>query len=155
MWYLVTSDFWGIGIFYIGIALLLMALDCAAVGLKFVSHGNAYERTEARAARRQENEAVQAYERGLRDARTLGDAGARVLAEAFDEATHDEQLVRAAAERARAQLHAAVTGRSAADAARAIAAADLRAAHHQLGDLRLTDLQTDDDVRRKVRATQG
>jgi hypothetical protein len=108
MWHLVTSDFWGIGIFYVGIALLLMALDCAAVGLKFVSHGNAYERNEARAARRQEHEAVCAYEQGLRDARTLGDAGARVLAEAFDEAIHDHQLVRAAAERARSELQAAV-----------------------------------------------
>jgi hypothetical protein len=111
MWHLVTSDFWGIGIFYLGIALLLMALDCAAVGLKFVSHGNAYERAEARATRRLEHEALQAYEQGLRDARTLGDASARVLAEAFDEATHDEHLIRAAAERAHTQLEAAVIGR--------------------------------------------
>jgi hypothetical protein len=41
MTYLIASDFWGIGLFYLGIALLLVALDCAAVGLKFVSHGNA------------------------------------------------------------------------------------------------------------------
>ena len=72
MWHLVTSDFWGIGVFYVGIALLLVALDCAAVGLKFVSRGNAYERCEARLARRREHEAAIAYARGIEDARVYG-----------------------------------------------------------------------------------
>jgi uncharacterized protein DUF4407 len=111
MWYLVTSDFWGIGVFYLGIALLLVALDCAAVGLKFVSHGNAYERTEARLARRRELEATIAYERGVADARSYGDATARVIADGIDAATHDGHLTRAAAERAASILHNAVTGR--------------------------------------------
>ena len=110
MWYLVTSDFWGIGLFYIGVALLLVALDCAAVGLKFVSHGNAYERAEARIARRREHEAAIAYGRGVEDARTYGESTARVVADGIDAASHDEQLSRAAAERARSVLYAAVAG---------------------------------------------
>jgi hypothetical protein len=106
----VTSDFWGIGLFYIGVALLLVALDCAAVGLKFVSHGNAYERAEARIARRREHEAAIAYGRGVEDARTYGESTARVVADGIDAASHDEQLSRAAAERARSVLYAAVAG---------------------------------------------
>ena len=113
MAYLVTNDFWGIGLFYLGIALLLVALDCAAVGLKFVSHGNAYERTEARLARSREHAAVIAYERGVEDARTYGEATARVIADGIDAAAHDGQLARVAAERARAVLHTAVIGESA------------------------------------------
>src|SRR6185437_8300256 len=34
MWHLVTADFWGVGFFYVGIALLLVLLDCAAIALK-------------------------------------------------------------------------------------------------------------------------
>ena len=110
MWYLVSSDLWGIGVFYLGIALLLVALDCAAVGLKFVSRGNAYERCEARLARRREHDAAIAYGRGMQDARVYGEATARVVANGIDAAAHDEQLARVAAERARAVLHSAVAG---------------------------------------------
>ena len=109
MWYLVTSDFAGIGAFYVGIALLLVALDCAAVGLKFVSHGNAYERTEARLARQHEHEAVLAYEQGVRDARAFGDATAQVITHGIDEAVHDEDLAREAFERATERLRGAVS----------------------------------------------
>jgi hypothetical protein len=136
MWHLVTGDFWGIGVFYVGIALLLVALDCAAVGLKFVSHGNAYERNEARAARRFEHEAALAHAREIHDARVIGEASARVTAEGIDAATHDDHLVEAATERARAQLHAAVTGRTPVEVARAVAAADFRAGQHRVRDLR-------------------
>ena len=94
MWWLVTSDFWGIGVFYLGIALLLVALDCAAVGLKFVSHGNAYERAEARKARNQEHDALIAYQRGVEDARTYGEA-----------------LAQLASDRARSVLHSALDPR--------------------------------------------
>ena len=66
MWHLVKSDFWGFGFFYLGVAALLVCLDCAAVWLKLVSHGNAYERTEARAARRQELTATKRHEQELR-----------------------------------------------------------------------------------------
>ena len=111
MWWLVTSDFWGIGVFYLGIALLLVALDCAAVGLKFVSHGNAYERAEARKARNQEHDALIAYQRGVEDARTYGEATARVLAGGIDAATRDEQLAQLATDRARSVLHSALDPR--------------------------------------------
>ncbi len=110
MAYLVSSDFWGIGVFYLGIALLLVALDCAAVGLKFVSRGNAYERAEARIARQREHEAVIAYARGVEDARTYGDATARVVAGGIDAAARDEQLARVATDRARRVLHTALGG---------------------------------------------
>jgi hypothetical protein len=132
MWYLVTSDFWGIGVFYVGIALLLVALDCAAVALKFVSYGNAYERTEARAARRLEHEAGIAHERGIHDAEVFGAAAARIVADGIAAAAHDDQLVLAATARAGAQLHAAVTGATPVELARAAAAADFRAGQHRL-----------------------
>lgn len=105
---LVTSDFWGIGVFYAGIALLLVALDCAAVGLKFVSRGNAYERAEARVAREREHAALIAYERGVADARVYGEATMRVVAGGVDAATRDEQLTEMATERARNVLRASV-----------------------------------------------
>ncbi|GLY95754.1 DUF4407 domain-containing protein [Actinoplanes sp. NBRC 103695] len=108
MAYLVADDFWGIGVFYIGIALLLVALDCAAVGLKFVSRGNAYERAEARAAREREHAALIAYERGVADARVYGEATMRVVADGVDAATRDEQLTEMATERARNVLRANV-----------------------------------------------
>lgn len=108
MAHLVSSDFWGIGVFYLGIALLLVALDCAAVGLKFASRGNAYERTEARIARHREHEAAIAYERGVEDARTYGEATARVVAGGIDAATRDEHLTRLATDRARRVLHSAL-----------------------------------------------
>jgi hypothetical protein len=109
MWYLVTSDFWGVGVFYVGIALLLVALDCAAVGLKFVSHGNAYERTEARLARSREYEAVLAYQQGVRDAQAYGEATAQVVTHGIDEAVRDEDLAREAFERATERLRGAVS----------------------------------------------
>ena len=108
MWHLLTADFAGIGVFYVGIALLLVALDCAAVGLKFVSRGNAYERTEARLARERELTALIAYERGVADARVYGEATMRVVADGVDAATHDDVLTEMAAERARAVLRNAV-----------------------------------------------
>ncbi|WP_221324294.1 DUF4407 domain-containing protein [Actinoplanes sp. L3-i22] len=108
MWHLVTADVWGVGIYYLGIALLLVALDCAAIGLKFASRGNAYERNEARSARLREHEAALIHEREVHDARTYGDATAKVVADGIEAASHDAQLARAATERARAVLHTAV-----------------------------------------------
>ncbi|MCW2138290.1 DUF4407 domain-containing protein [Actinoplanes cyaneus] len=108
MWHLITADFAGVGIYYLGIALLLVALDCAAIGLKFASRGNAYERNEARAARLREHEAGLIHEREVHDARTYGDATAKVVADGIEAASHDVQLAHAATERARAVLHTAV-----------------------------------------------
>jgi phage-related minor tail protein len=65
MWHLVRSDFRGFGFFHLGVAALLVCLDCAAVWL-LVSHRNAYERTEARAARRLELSATKRHEQELR-----------------------------------------------------------------------------------------
>ncbi|MFI1991112.1 DUF4407 domain-containing protein [Actinoplanes sp. NPDC020271] len=108
MWHMITADFWGVGLYYLGIALLLVALDCAAIGLKFASRGNAYERNEARAARLREHEAALIHEREVHDARTYGDATAKVVADGIEAASHDVQLAHAATERARAVLHTAV-----------------------------------------------
>jgi hypothetical protein len=108
MWYLVTNDFWGVGVFYLGITLLLVALDCAAVGLKFVSLGNAYERNEARTARRREHEAALLHEREIHDARNYGAAMAMVVAEGIESAVHDERVARSSAERASEVLRTCV-----------------------------------------------
>ncbi|WP_433052693.1 DUF4407 domain-containing protein [Dactylosporangium sp. CS-033363] len=85
MWHLVTSDFWGFGFFYLGVAALLVCLDCAAVWLKLVSHGNGYERTEAREARRRELSETRRHEQELQvtaQAQTLaGDGLETVVAE--------------------------------------------------------------------------
>lgn len=108
MWHLVTTDVWGVGFFYLGIMLLLVALDCAAVGLKFVSRGNAYERNEARIARRREHEAALLHEREIHDARTYGAAMAQVVLDGIQVAMHDEQVARASAERASEVLRSAV-----------------------------------------------
>ncbi|MFB9410821.1 DUF4407 domain-containing protein [Dactylosporangium matsuzakiense] len=85
MWHLVTSDFWGFGFFYLGVAALLVCLDCAAVWLKLVSHGNGYERTEAREARRRELSETKRHEQELlvaEQARSLaGDGMQTVVAE--------------------------------------------------------------------------
>ncbi|MEU7902790.1 DUF4407 domain-containing protein [Actinoplanes sp. NPDC049118] len=110
MWYLVKTDFWGIGAFYLGIALLLIALDCAAVGLKFVSHGNAYERSEAREARGREHEAAIGYEQILKDVRRYAEATSRVMAEGIGKASRDEEIAGVAIERARAHLYDSVAG---------------------------------------------
>ncbi|GAA2614379.1 DUF4407 domain-containing protein [Paractinoplanes durhamensis] len=108
MWHLVTSDFWGVGVFYLGITLLLVALDCAAVGLKFVSRGNAYERNEARIARRSEHEALLLHEREIQDSRTYGEAMAKVVSRGIAAAAEDEQVARESAERAGAVLRHSV-----------------------------------------------
>ncbi|MCY1140700.1 DUF4407 domain-containing protein [Actinoplanes sp. Pm04-4] len=108
MWHLVTSDFWGVGVFYLGITLLLVALDCAAVGLKFASRGNGYERNEARLARRREHEATLIHEREIQDARTYGAAMARVVADGIETASHDEDVLHDSAERASAVLRTSV-----------------------------------------------
>jgi hypothetical protein len=73
-----------------------------------VSRGNAYERAEARLARHREHEAAIAYERGVEDARTYGEATARVVAGGIDAAARDEQLARVATDRARRVLHTAL-----------------------------------------------
>jgi Domain of unknown function (DUF4407) len=112
MWHLMADDFWGIGVSYLGIALLLVALDCAAVGLKFLSHGNAYERTEAREARGLEHEAVIGYEQGLKDMRRYAEATSRVMAEGIGKASREQQLNDVAVDRARARLYDTVTGGS-------------------------------------------
>ena len=109
MWHLVTSDFWGVGVFYLGITLLLVSLDCAAVGLKFVSRGNAYERNEARIARRREHEAALVHEREIQDARSYGAAMAKVVADGIEAASQDERVARESAERASAVLRKSVT----------------------------------------------
>jgi hypothetical protein len=122
MWHLVTSDFWGIGVFYAGIALLLVALDCAAVGLKFVSHGNGYERAEARGARLAEHAAMVAQTRELRDAEAYGAAAARIVVDGIESAAHDEVLAEAVTEWSRSRLYATVArDMGVADAADAIA----------------------------------
>ncbi|GAA4930569.1 DUF4407 domain-containing protein [Actinoplanes utahensis] len=108
MWHLVKTDFWGVGVFYLGIALLLVALDCAAIGLKLASRGNAYERAEARIARLREHEASLMHEREIHDARTYGEATAKVIADGIEAASHDGGLARAATDRARHVLHDAV-----------------------------------------------
>jgi hypothetical protein len=112
MWHLMACDFWGIGVSYLGIALLLVALDCAAVGLKFLSHGNAYERAEAREARGLEHEAVIGYEQSLKDVRRYAEATSRVMAEGIGKASRDEQLNDVAIERARTRLYDTVLGSS-------------------------------------------
>ncbi|BEL11433.1 hypothetical protein Q0Z83_096240 [Actinoplanes sichuanensis] len=108
MWHLIRTDFWGVGVFYLGIALLMVALDCAAIGLKLVSRGNAYERAEARVARLREHEASLMHEREIHDARTYGEATAKVIADGIEAASHDGRLARAATDRARHVLHDAV-----------------------------------------------
>ncbi|WP_433370305.1 DUF4407 domain-containing protein [Actinoplanes sp. CA-142083] len=108
MWHLVTGDFWGVGVFYLGITLLLVSLDCAAVGLKFVSRGNAYERNEARIARRREHEAALLHEREIHDARSYGAAMAKVVSDGIEAAVNDERVAQESAERASAVLRNSV-----------------------------------------------
>src|SRR6185295_12974151 len=78
------------------------------VGLKFVSRGNAYERNEARIARRREHEAALLHEREIQDARTYGAAMARLVAEGIEVASHDELVARESAARASAILRSSV-----------------------------------------------
>lgn len=108
MWRLATRDFWGFGFFYLGVGVLLIALDCAAVGLKLVSHGNAYERAEARDARRRELEATLRHEQHLRVAKDHAErsanAAGKIRADAVATAAHEQRLIDAAVEQARVHL---------------------------------------------------
>jgi hypothetical protein len=112
MWHLATSDFWGVGFFYAGIALLLVILDCAAIALKLASHGNAYERAEAREARRLEHEAVARHEHDLRIMRATADAYAEatldVVTNGIRTAGQEQKLFDTATDQARARLAASV-----------------------------------------------
>lgn len=100
MWHLVRSDFWGFGFFYLGIALLLVCLDCAAIWLKLVSYGNAYERAEAREARRRELTQTKRHEQQVRIAHTATE----VAGDGLDTIVHERRLVDAAVEQATARL---------------------------------------------------
>ncbi|GAA1505709.1 hypothetical protein GCM10009827_019250 [Dactylosporangium maewongense] len=102
MWHLVKSDFWGFGFFYLGVAALLVCLDCAAVWLKLVSHGNAYERTEARDARRRELTATKRHEQQLK----VAGAAQEVAGDGLDTIVAERRLVDAAVEQATARLMA-------------------------------------------------
>jgi hypothetical protein len=110
MWHLATRDFWGFGFFYLCVAVLLIALDCAAVWLKLVSYGNAYERAEARDARRRELAATLRHEQRLRAARHEIERSAAAIADlttgAMATAAHEQRLIDAAVERARVLLEA-------------------------------------------------
>jgi hypothetical protein len=108
MWHLVKSDFWGFGFFYLGVAALLMCLDCAAVWLKLVSHGNAYERTEARAARRQELTATKRHEQELQ----VAEVAREVAGHGLDTVVAERRLVDAAVEQATARLMAELEDQS-------------------------------------------
>jgi hypothetical protein len=112
MWHLISADFWGVGIFYIGIATLLVLLDCAAIALKLASHGNTYERTEAREARRLEHDALVRHEHELRIVRATADATAEatlaITTNGIRTAGQEQRLFDSATEAARMQLAAAV-----------------------------------------------
>jgi hypothetical protein len=104
MWHLVTSDFWGFGFFYVGVAALLVCLDCAAVWLKLVSHGNGYERAEARAARRQELSETRRHEQELRVATSAGELAGEGLGTVVQERRLMDAAVSQATERLMAEL---------------------------------------------------
>lgn len=108
MWHLIKSDFWGFGFFYLGIAALLVCLDCAAVWLKLVSHGNAYERTEAREARRRELTATKRHEQELR----VAEAATTVAGDGLETVVAERRLVDAAVEQATARLLAELEDQS-------------------------------------------
>jgi hypothetical protein len=112
MWHLARDDFWGIGFFYVGVALLLVVLDCAAVGLKLISHGNAYERAEARDARRLEHEAMARHDHDLRITRATADAYAEatldIVTNGIRTAGQEQVLFDTATDHARARLADAV-----------------------------------------------
>jgi hypothetical protein len=108
MWHLVTSDFWGFGFFYLGVAALLVCLDCAAVWLKLVSHGNGYERTEAREARRKELSETKRHEQEL-----LVTEQARALAgDGMETVVAERRLMDAAVSRATERLMAELEDQS-------------------------------------------
>jgi hypothetical protein len=112
MWHLASADFWGVGVFYLGITLLLVLLDGAAIALKLASHGNTYERAEAREARRIEYEAIARHEHDLRLARATADATGEatldIATNGIRTAGQEQRLFDSATEAARTQLAAAV-----------------------------------------------
>ncbi|WP_432832100.1 DUF4407 domain-containing protein [Dactylosporangium sp. CA-092794] len=108
MWHLITSDFWGFGFFYLGIAALLVCLDCAAVGLKLVSHGNAYERAEAREARRQELSETKRHEQELLVARSARE----IAGDGLDTVVGERRLMDAAVAQATERLLAELEDQS-------------------------------------------
>lgn len=108
MWHLIASDFLGVGVFYLGTALLLIALDCAAIGLKLVSHGNAYERAEARQAREQELMSRVRHKRKVETVQKAEDeygaVASEIVTESIRGAADERRLRREAAREAREQL---------------------------------------------------
>jgi hypothetical protein len=108
MWHLVTSDFWGFGFFYFGVAALLVCLDCAAVWLKFVSHGNAYERAEAREARRRELSETKRHEQNLR----VAASATGIAGDGLDTVVNERRLVDAAVAKATERLMAELEDQS-------------------------------------------
>jgi len=108
MWHLVVSDFAGVGIFYILTALLLIVLDCAAIGLKLLSWGNAYERKEAREARRYELEQLTLHRHDLKATRAAaeayGEATTSIVAEGITAAADGNTLRSTVTEQASRQL---------------------------------------------------
>jgi hypothetical protein len=108
MWHLATSDFWGFGFFYLGIAALLVCLDCAAVWLKLVSHGNGYERTEAREARRLELSETKRHEQALRVAHSARE----IAGDGLDTVVRERRLMDAAVSRATERLLAELEDQS-------------------------------------------
>ncbi|WP_432980643.1 DUF4407 domain-containing protein [Dactylosporangium sp. CA-233914] len=108
MWHLVTSDFWGFGFFYLGIAALLVCLDCAAVWLKLVSHGNGYERTEAREARRRELSETKRHEQELR----VAEEAQGLAGDGLETVVTERRLMDAAVSRATERLMAELEDQS-------------------------------------------
>lgn len=108
MWHLVTSDFWGFGFFYLGVAALLVCLDCAAVWLKLVSHGNAYERAEAREARRRELSETKRHEQDVR----VAQRATEIAGDGLDTVVHERRLVDAAVAQATERLLAELEDQS-------------------------------------------
>ncbi|MER7280262.1 DUF4407 domain-containing protein [Dactylosporangium sp. NPDC000244] len=108
MWHLVTSDFWGFGFFYLGVAALLVCLDCAAVWLKLVSHGNGYERTEAREARRKELSETRRHEQEL----LVTDRAQGLAGEGLETVVTERRLMDAAVSRATERLMAELEDQS-------------------------------------------
>ncbi|UWP82124.1 DUF4407 domain-containing protein [Dactylosporangium fulvum] len=102
MWHLVRADFWGFGFFYLGIAALLVCLDCAAVWLKLVSYGNGYERAEAREARRRELSETKRHGQELR----VAEAATTVAGDGLNTVVKEQRLLDAAVAQATARLMA-------------------------------------------------
>ncbi|GGM14806.1 DUF4407 domain-containing protein [Dactylosporangium sucinum] len=100
MWELVQRDFWGFGFFYLGVAALLVCLDCAAVWLKLVSHGNGYERAEARDARRRELSELRRHQQELR----VTEAATDVADAGLDTVVREQRLLDAAVSQATTRL---------------------------------------------------